>query len=293
MRYLILVCLILSSGKALSEEIPFESTSDPRVRYVKYDKNQIYTLNVRRGNVTRIILGNDEKIIRAGAGFTDQCEELDEWCITADAGTNQIWIKPYEGATHNNLEVATNKRDYSFEFKVLEDAYAGRWTPGMDVDLAEEPFVRLIFHYPQKRPKLPAILTKKITKKTTPVIKKEAQSSIKDYPPVPRNWAYSMNKTKGAEAIVPELVFDDGIFTYFKYPANRPVPAFFIVDSYGKESRVNHHMEGDLAVIQSLASQFTLRRDKAVVGVWNDAYDFDGVAVSSGVTVDGFERKLK
>ncbi|MGI9296088.1 MAG: TrbG/VirB9 family P-type conjugative transfer protein [Pseudomonadales bacterium] len=111
--------------------------------------------------------------------------------------------------------------------------------------------------------------------------------------PIPRNWNYSMNKTKGADHIAPAKVFDDGLFTYLEYPRNRPIPAFFVVDSTGQESRVVPHMDGDLAVIERLAKQIILRRGKAVVGIWNDSYDFDGVSAENGVTVRGFERRLR
>lgn len=292
--------------------IPDESVHDPRIRYVEYKADEIFLINVRRGNLTRIILGKDEKIVESGGGFTHDCEKNVEWCVRAKKGSNQIWVKPYPGATHNNLEVATNKRDYSLEFHVLRDAGKGRWTRASSA-LSEEPFSRVIFHYKQPPIDLPNAYfsesrngsiddvtqygkherDSKVTLPATLSGDSSAADEMGESKPIPQNWNYSMNKTKGADHIVPEKVFDDGLFTYLEYPNNRPIPAFFVVDSTGQESRVVPHMRGDLAVIERLAPQIVLRRGKAVVGIWNDSYDFDGVSTESGVTVEDFERGLR
>ena len=111
--------------------------------------------------------------------------------------------------------------------------------------------------------------------------------------PLPRNWAYSMQLLPGGEEIAPTVLFDDGRFTYFKFPANREVPSIFYISPNGEEQRLNFHMEGDIAVIQRMGRRFVLRLGQAVVGVWNDAFDLDGVAPVAGVTVDGVSRDLR
>ena len=87
-------------------DIPEPGKLDARVRFVTYKKDDVTVVNVRRGAVTRIVLADDEKIVAAATGFTADCSKVElEWCVHADVGTNQIWIKPKDSATHNNLEL--------------------------------------------------------------------------------------------------------------------------------------------------------------------------------------------
>lgn len=278
-------------------ELPAAGNRDPRVRYVDYQPDDVVLLNVRRGNVTRVVLEQDEKIDVAASGFPSDCKKSElEWCIIAEKGMNQFWVKPQDNATHNNFEIKTNKRDYSFEFRVLVDAPSGRWASQSDKSkprgLAEEPMARVIFNYP--KPHLDA-LPEGLLGDVTPVINEQDQ--VKDLlasKPIARNWKYTMKVGDDAKDIAPEIVFDDGRFTYFKYPKNRQVPAIFVIDPTGQESRLNFTVEGnELVAVQRLGHQFVLRQGDAVVGVWNEAFDGDGVAVQDGVTVDGVRRELK
>ena len=102
-----------------------------------------------------------------------------------------------------------------------------------------------------------------------------------------------MQVMHGAEDIAPSLVFDDGRFTYFKFPANREVPTLYYIAPSGDEARINFHMEGDLAVVQRMGRRFVLRLGQSVVGIWNEAFDADGVAPKDGTTIDGVTRTLR
>ena len=112
-------------------------------------------------------------------------------------------------------------------------------------------------------------------------------------PPTPRNWSYSMQVLSGADDIVPSLVFDDGRFTYFQFPGNREVPSIFVISADGEEGRVNYHMDGDLAVVQRMSRRFVLRLGKAVIGVWNDAFDAEGVPPRAGTTSEQLRRTVR
>ncbi len=92
---------------------------------------------------------------------------------------------------------------------------------------------------------------------------------------------------------MPTLVFDDGRFTYFRFPGNREVPAVFHVLGDGSETLVNARMEDDLLVVDRVSRRLMLRAGSAVVGVWNEAFDLDGKPPSDGTTVPGVQRLLK
>ena len=111
--------------------------------------------------------------------------------------------------------------------------------------------------------------------------------------PVPVNSDYSIAEGKGSEDILPSLVFDDGRFTYLRFPNNREVPAVFHVLSDDSETLVNVRMEGDLLVVDRVSRRLMLRAGSAVVGVWNEAFDIDGSPPRDGTTVPGVERAVK
>ena len=285
--------LLAASAAAHAAETPEPGASDSRVRFVTYKPDQVTLVTVQRGSVTRLVLAEDERIAVAATGFSADCSKPElEWCVRADAGTNQIWVKPKEHATSNNLELKTDKRDYSFAFKVLKDPVSDRDSRHA---LRAEPMYRVIFRYPMKAPSLPPGLLSLGSMQAPPVVddKSIVAERIALAKPTPRNWDYSMQVLTGGDEIAPTLVFDDGRFTYFKFPANREVPSIYYISPNAEEQRINFHMEGDIAVVQRMGRRFVLRLGEAVVGVWNDSFDVDGVAPVAGVTVNGVSRDLR
>lgn len=292
------VALLCSGASSQAAEIPEPGDGDQRVRYVTYQKDEVTKVTVRRGVVTRIVLGDDERIVIAGSGFLADCAKPEaEWCIRADVGTNQVWVKPKDHATHNNLEIRTDKRDYSLEFTVVGDDRMGRkQNTGQKQHRKDEPMYRVIFRHPLV-PANAAALTAmhasayraKHAREKTDLLNERLDSFI----PEPRNWSYSMEVLPGGDDIAPALVFDDGRFTYFLFPPNREIPAIFYFSPLGEETRINFHMEKDLAVVQRMGRRFVLRLGEAVVGIWNEAYDKNGVPAIEGTTVSGITRTLR
>lgn len=278
---------------------PVANGQDARIRTVVYKPNDVYKITVQRGTVTRIILGEGEQILERGAasGFPANCEEDSlSWCISADAGSNQIWVKPKDRATHNNLEVRTNKRDYSFDFKVLKNptgANRGR-------SLSDQPMFRVVFEYPQDA------LIKAEQDKALQYAKYQAdfneqhelseflvlQHRMSTNAPMPKNWNYRQSANSRGKAFIPEMVFDDGRFTYFRFKGNTDIPTIF-VDGADSEEKVNFHVSKDdpkLVIAEALAKKFVLRQGKAVVSVFNESYNPVGVAPQDGTTVEGVKR---
>jgi type IV secretion system protein VirB9 len=279
--------------------LPAPDGADARIRKVVYQPNDVYKITVQRGTVTRIILGEGEQIAERGAasGFPANCEqESNSWCITADAGSNQIWVKPKDRATHNNLEVRTNKRDYSFDFKVLQNPKGS--TRGSS--LSDQPMFRVIFEYPQDA------LIKAEQNKAMQYAQYQAefneqhqlseflvlQHRMANNAPLPKNWNYRQSANSRGKAFIPEMVFDDGRFTYLRFKGNTDIPTIFIDGADGEE-KVNFHVSKDdpkLVIAEALAKKFVLRQGKAVVSVFNESYNPVGVAPQDGTTVDGVER---
>lgn len=280
---------------ANATQVPKPGREDPRIRYVVYNRDDVVEVPVRRGTVTRIVLAPNEKIAPDGAaiGFPADCTKPDlEWCIRADAGSNQVLVKPKDGASHNNLELRTDLRDYSFAFRVLPNA-AARDALAPHDQSASGPAYRVVFRYPASAP---ASITAGDAITKTADHDSLLQERLAQAKPVPRNWRYAMQSLKGSDDIRPALVFDDGRFTYFRFPENREIPTIYAVTGKGEEARVNFHMDsGDatLAVVERVARQFVLRLGGAAVGVWNEGFDPDGVASKEGTTINGVSRILR
>lgn len=289
-RLIAAVIAAWTTTSVISAEVPEAGERDVRVRYVSYKKDEVTVISVKRGTVTRVILGDDEKIAVAGSGFPSDCGKAElEWCIRADKDTNQIWVKPKDGASANNLELRTDKRDYSFEFKLVNEGEGSKKRSKL---VTSEPMYRVIFRYPLQAPPMSAFMAMNAANSNLNE-KGLLDQRLDDAKPEPKNWNYSMQVMEGGEDIAPSMVFDDGRFTYFKFPENREIPTLYYIAPSGEESRINFHMEGDLAVVQRMGRRFVLRLGQAVVGVWNDSFDANGVAPKDGTTVEGVTRVLR
>ena len=294
---LIVIVLVLPTVWASAAELPAPGALDQRVRYVTYKQDEVTTIHVSRGVITRIVLGEDEQIVTAATGFQGDCAKPEaEWCIRADVGTNHVWVKPKDHATHNNLEIRTDKRDYSLEFQVLPDHKLGRLRKSSDKQSLEEAMYRVIFRYPLPLPNPQSVMAINAALDHSKQAREEQQTladRLASFTPEPKNWAYSMEVVPGSDEIAPALLFDDGRFTYFAFPPNRDIPAIFYLSPVGEETRLNVHMEKEFAVVERMGRRFVLRLGQAVVGVWNEAYERDGIPPANGVTVSGVSRVLR
>ena len=264
--------------------------ADPRLREVFYDPQAVVTVPVKRGVVTLVVLDADEAITEVAAGLGGDCTKTEAaWCVAAQPGGRNLFIKAKSTASApNNLAVVTDRRTHSFRFVVLAN------------NDPKAPVYRLVVKAPVVRNATPGRLA---LRDAAPLIALPAMPP----PPTPQetiaerlqakaqvlNSNYSIAEGNGSEDIVPTLVFDDGRFTYFRFPGNGQVPAVFHVLGDGSETLVNARMEEDLLVIDRVSRRLMLRAGSAVVGVWNEAFNLDGVPPGGGTTVPGVQRIFK
>lgn len=259
---------------------------DPRLREVQYDPKAVITVPVKRGVVAHIVLDADESITDVASGLGGDCAKAEAvWCIAAQSGGRNIFVKAKTAASApNNLAVVTDKRTHSFRFVVLSDSDA---SPALYRLAIKAPIVRMVTgsHPPTPVPLLPAV-------PEAPSAAELVTNRLRAGPQVV-NSNYSIAEGQASDDIVPALVFDDGRFTYFRFPGNREVPAVFHVLGDGAETIVNTRMEGDLLVVDRVSRRLMLRAGSAVVGVWNDAFDLDGAPPIAGTSVAGVHRVTK
>ncbi|KWF06412.1 TrbG/VirB9 family P-type conjugative transfer protein [Burkholderia pseudomultivorans] len=258
--------LLMVSLSARAYDLPGWS-NDSRVRQIVYTSDAVVRIYAQRGFATHIALEPHEQIQVVAPG------DRDGWQVVANKGDHDVYLKPQLAAHDSNLEIRTDKRSYSFDLVVLP--LKAKFGNGDEM-------YRVTFVYPDD-----VEARTHVEADAALVAKRLAQ------PPAVRNTRYSMQVMPRSDDIAPVAAWDDGRFTWIRIPANRRIPAIFRVADDGTESVVDKHMEHDTIVVHEVAKRFVLRLGDEVVGIWNDAYDMDGVPPRNGTTVDGVKRVLR
>ena len=257
---------LLFAGAVRAVDLPGWN-EDSRVRQVIYRADDVVRVEAQRGFATHIALGPREHIKVVAPG------DRDGWQVVASKGDHDVYLKPQLAAHDSNLEIRTDRHSYSFDLVVL---------PLKSKFGNDRVMYRVTFVYLDELTK-PAQGNSDVEL----VAKRLAQ------PAAVRNARYSMQVMPNSDDIAPTAAWDDGRFTYLRVPNNRRMPAIFRVADDGTESVVDKHVDGDTIVVHEVAKRFVLRLGAEVVGIWNDAYDMDGVPARDGTTVNGVKRVLR
>jgi type IV secretion system protein VirB9 len=261
-----LVGLLVASPVVRAYDLPGWS-DDSRVRHIVYAPDAVVRILAQRGFATHIALDPHEQIQVVAPG------DRDGWQVVANRGDHDVYLKPQLAAHDSNLEIRTDKRSYSFDLVVLP--LKSKFGNGDEM-------YRVTFVYLDKA-------------KAQAYAETEAELVAQrlGQAPVVRNARYSMQVMPHSDDIAPTTAWDDGRFTYISIPNNRRIPAIFRVADDGTEKVVDRHMEDDAIVVHEVAKRFVLRLGDEVVGIWNDAYDMDGVPPHDDTTVTGVKRVLR
>ncbi len=212
-----------------------DSAADPRIRTVFYDANRIVRLDAYVGYQLMIQFGSDERVENVAIG------DGSAWQVTPNKEASLLFLKPVEGAGRTNMTVVTDQRSYLFEL----DAHPAAAARPDAVTYA------LRFTYPPP----PAV------------------ASVAGPPPPSqpqrRNTFYTYT---GSRELLPSVVFDDGRFTYFRWPAETSTPAVFSIGADGQESLINSSWRDGYEAVEMIAPSFRLRDGKEVTTVINEAW---------------------
>lgn len=283
--------LAAACGLQVGAASPAQDGHDPRLRELTYDSRAVVAVPVKRGLVTLVVLDADESIAEVGAGLGGDCSKPESaWCIAAQPNGRTVFVKPKRAAAAaNNLAVVTNRRIHNFRFFVLadDDPRPSIYRLVVKAPPPPAPPARARMRWPGSELPLPLALP---AQQPSP---EELVSERLQAKPAVLNTRYSFAEGAESQDIVPTLVFDDGRFTYLRFPGNREVPAVFHVLGDGSETLVNARMDEDLLVVDRVSRRLMLRAGAAVVGIWNEAFDLDGVPAGDGTTVPGVRRALR
>ena len=250
------------------------AAADPRLRTVTFAADSVVDVPVRRGQITQIVLGDDEQIVGVPvSGKGANCaDETHTWCVAKQG--RDLFVKPKSGATSTNLIVVTDRRRHAFLLHPVEGAGLALMRLTVAAPMVPRPVLVA------SAPPLPTA--------------KELIDGRWQAKPAVRNSAYSVATGKDSDDIVPVMVFDDGTQTYFSFPNNRPIPTVFQIAPDGSEEMVNARMDADdLLVADRVGRRFVLRLGQSVAAIINDAFDLDGVPPKDGTTVLGVARVVK
>lgn len=233
------ICLMVGlivPAYALTESRPL--AVDSRIRVMVYNPDDVFKFTGYYGYQSSIEFAEGETIDTISMG------DSTGWQLVPSG--RRLFLKPIDPEATTNMTIISNKRMYQFELHAEEAE-----------DISDPKLVFSVrFLYPDDN--------------GTSGIRQFAGNSGPDLSqPEKYNFNYTIS---GSETIAPLKIFDDGEFTYFKFKTkNAEIPAFFLVDSDGKEALVNYHIAGEYIVIERVSGQYTLRNGTDVVCVFNES----------------------
>ncbi len=219
---------------ATASDFPRPGLTDPRIRSIHYDRDQVVQLDGYFGYQMMIEFAPDERIENVSIG------DSTAWQVTPNHKANLLFLKPVDRAAPTNMTVVTDQRRYTFELVSRGRAYRSAQIAYV---------VRFLYPPPPAPP--------------------PAAAPSPPRPPERKNTAYSYT---GSRSSLPSLVFDDGHFTYFQWPESVATPAVFVIQPDGTESIVNYGVRDGYQVVEQVAQRFVLRNGKDVTTVINNGW---------------------
>ncbi len=281
-----LILSLLATGSAHAADVPQSSKFDNRIQYVNYNSGDVVVIRSVAGIGTRIVFAPNEAILDVASGFTQGWEFSDRRNIlyikakSIKSEQGQPAMSPEPGKWDTNLMVTTNLRMYDLDLHLLPGSNnSGKAPANQSISY------RVEFRYPGDE----------LANDKSLSAKEKIRAAL-DGKPEPRNWNYSMQIGDASDNIAPTMAYDDGRFTYLKFPNNRDFPSAFLVAADKTESLVNSHIDPafpDTLVLHRVSREMVLRLGKAVVGIYNESFNPDGIPPNEGTTVPGVKRILK
>lgn len=240
MALLLATVVTFSFDEASALQRSRATSSDSRIHNMRYSENDVYSFTGYYGYQTLIEFEEGENIQSIAMG--------DSVAWQLNPSGNRLFIKPIDQNPVTNMTIITDRRLYNFELHAEEPS--GPRDPNL--------VYLLRFVYPETTG---LGFAENVSASGVPdLTDPEIAASV--------NMKYSI---RGADAISPIQIFDDGEFTYFKFrDENADIPAFFMVDGAGNESIINFRTIKDYIVIERVASRFTLRHGAYVLCVYNE-----------------------
>lgn len=269
-RLFLMLCAAFSlatSAPALAQD----GARDTRIVEIDYSPDTVYRIAGAYRTATQVIFSPGETIRHVAIG------DSVSWEVAAEGSV--LFLKPRERLQATNLLVVTDRqgaaRHYVFELTARDSrdrsaaAYQMRFRYPADIQAAA------VASLDQAKEAIEARLTDLAL----------GQGAIEG----PRNLDYSV---QGAVELQPSEVTDNGRFTVLRFPGAQPLPAIFAVSETGEESLVPFDVRGEFVVIHGVVPGLRLRRGRAVLCIFNEAFDPRGTSTGTGTASSSVERTL-
>lgn len=248
---------------------PSSYGGDSRIQFLEYNANEVYAINTEIGISTLIQLEEGEYIEgdNTGLGMGDPAA----WALAVKG--NNIFIKPADEMPDTNMIIVTNRRTYAIQ--LTTNGYSASYV------------VR--FKYGNEKDKQATV---KSGVKQGDLLKSVGKDANNKDILIPDNINTNYYK-RGEEVILPSRVWDDGLFTFLKYPNAKDLPVAYRVLPDKSEAIINSHISDDVLVIHGTNPLYRLRFGKSVGEIHNGQFNAEGYFNETGTSDKSTYREVK
>lgn len=246
--------LVAAAGPVRAELVATPLRGDSRLVQFNYDTDNTYLVLAKPKAVTHIQFAGDESIQSVAAGDTAN------WELTPTKNRKNLFVKPKFDDQETSMTVITDQRTYQFVLRSTGDGKKWyqrvNWLYGSDLVVNFEPVESVAATSPNPGGEIKAV---------APTPSRSSAGLPTGLKPENLRFNYEVS---GDAPFRPEVVFDDGRFTYFKLPANvQEWPALFAVIEGKEFSLVNFEPQGEYLVAQRLLPAAVLKLGRAEVRI--------------------------
>ena len=251
----------MAAAPAHAVQATHPSASDARIRFIDYDPYNIPLLYARIGDDFAIVLPKGEKVLDMTGGDTDA------WHAGVSTGENIVFMKPKADSPDMNLHINTNKHLYSIDLKLAKKGQVAYQT--------------IFYRFPDENSAAQQAIARK----------QALQNRLGTESMAVKNTNYTM---QGADSLAPAQAWDDGTFTYFRFPANRDISSIYYVTEDGKEHIANRDVDGDQVVtVARIAKKFVFRAGDVITCIFNESYAPNAEHSKTSTVSRDVERTIK
>lgn len=275
---LVMSCLIALNANDLLAAEADDLPMDDRIKILRYDANDIFTIYTLYGYQTNIEFSRGEVIRTISIG------DRSLWQVVPSG--HRIFIRPMDDNVTTNMTVITSRYTYQFDLKSGRGSlrsnpnmvYVARFTypekeMQKEIPSAVVPSVAAAPLSPITLPSGsdPAPVTKPMVVMPPAAPMKTIDVQIPSVPAALNNYRYTYT---GVDALAPSEIYDDGTKTVMRF-ANPPAsqPRLFVMRD-GKPVPVAFTLEGEVMTVNSVYSQLLLDYGSGVngqVNIYNEA----------------------
>ncbi|GAA5063714.1 P-type conjugative transfer protein VirB9 [Erythrobacter westpacificensis] len=244
------------AAPAFAEDIPNPTQHDPRIREAVYNEAQVFEIPGVFRIATEIRFSDGEVVEHVALG------DSVSWEVAPAASS--LFVKPRERAGATNLTVITRSRygPRTYRF-ALTPTHRGTG------------FFTVIFRYPEQEAAERRAMEASAQLAALEAAERGLVKSALDIGVLEgtRNTNYVV---QGSTAIQPSEVSDNGQFTVMRFPNQRELPAFFVVNPDGSEGVASFDVRDEYVVLHGVYRTIRLRRGLEVLCIHNQSPDYYG-----------------